>query len=93
MFTVLPRRLTVAVQGPEQRGVGVVRPPAQAVVKVARGVRRRRGGRCRGGEQRGRKRVRKSGSHRADRHENIKVAFTADLHNATQRFHIYLAAA
>lgn len=46
--------LTVAVQGPEEGGVGVVRPPAQAAVKVARAVRRRGGGSCGGGEQRGR---------------------------------------
>lgn len=31
-------RLTVAVQGPEQRVVGVVRPPTQAVVEVAHAV-------------------------------------------------------
>lgn len=30
--------LTVAVQGPEERGAGVVRPPAQAVVEVAPAV-------------------------------------------------------
>lgn len=38
IFTFLLRRLTVAVQGPEQRGVGVVRPPTQAVVELTHGV-------------------------------------------------------
>lgn len=41
----------MAVQGPEERGVGVVRPPTQAVVEVAHAVGRRRGGCC-GGERR-----------------------------------------
>lgn len=45
------RRLTVAVQGPEERGVGVVRPPAQAAVEVARAVGWRRGSCCGGGEE------------------------------------------
>ena len=36
----------MAVQGPQERGVGVVRPPAQAVVEVTHAVGRRRGGCC-----------------------------------------------
>lgn len=44
-------RLTVAVQRPEHRGVGVVRPPTQAVVEVTGALGRRRGGHCGDGEQ------------------------------------------
>lgn len=64
-------RLTVAVQGPEQGGVGVVSPPTQAVVEVAHAVgERRRGGRCGGGgERETEKREEQRGSRRAPRRE------------------------
>lgn len=45
--TTALRRLTLAVCGPKQWGVGVVRPPTQAMFKITHGVGRRRGGHCR----------------------------------------------
>lgn len=58
----------MAVQGPEERGVGVVRPPTQAVVEVAHAVGRRRGGCC-GGERRGRRGGRARAEGQQKRHE------------------------